>query len=349
MMAQSNTDDPATSDRDERRWDGWGWITLAAGVVLIVWPILLAVVAFGFPSDGWTHSSNDGFQVGGTFRLIEPLTDANGMLQIEDVVVAINGRPLLPDSPPPLPPDLVAGQVLHYTLDRAGQQVEADVTLVRLASSTLLANQAQRLRANPGNTLFGFAMALVAAVVLLLRPGSLAARYLFLFASFNLGIGLTTFADLYAFTYPAWLSFAHQLYGWGWVYIFMPAITLLVLVFPVRKWPVRRFPRLLPIVLIGLPLGGAIIANALVWFAGYLPAARLLWPLTLYSASGGLIVLPIVLIHNLLTIREPLPRMQMRWLALGFGLGFVLPMAVLLTSFYPVSYTHLTLPTNREG
>ena len=334
MMAQSNTDDPATSDRDERRWDGWGWITLAAGVLLIVWPILLAVVAFGFPSDGWTHSSNDGFQVGGTFRLIEPLTDANGMLQIEDVVVAINGRPLLPDSPPPLPPDLVAGQVLHYTLDRAGQRGDADVTLVRLAPSVLLANQAQRLRTNPGNTLFTYSMALLAAVVLLLRPGSLAARYLFLFASFNLGIGVAASADLYAFTYPAWLSFAQKLYGWGWVYIFMPAITLLVLVFPVRKWPARRFPRLLPAVLIGLPLIAAIIANALVWFGGYLPAARLLWPVTLFSASGGLIVLPIAVIHNLLTVREPLARAQMRWLALGFGLGFVLPLAVLLTSFY---------------
>jgi hypothetical protein len=309
-------------------------MTLAAGVLLIVWPIVLTVVAFRFPSDGWTHTSNDGFQVGGTHRLIEPLTDANGVLQIEDVVVAIDGRPLLPDKPPPLPPDLVVGQVLHYTLDRAGERVEADVTLVRLAPSTLLANQAQRLRANPGNTLFAYAMALLAAVVLLLRPGSLAARYLFLFASFNLGIGFPAFADLYAFTYPAWLAFAHQLYSWGWVYIFMPCLTLLVLVFPVRKWPARRFPRLLPIVLIGLPLVGAIIANVLVWFVIYLPAGRLLWPLTLFSASGGLIILPITLVHNLLTIREPLPRMQMRWLALGFGLGFVLPLTVLLTSFY---------------
>ncbi len=154
-----------------------------------------------------------------------------------------------------------------------------------------------------------------------------------MFAAFELGIASHITPDLYSFTYPSWLSFWHQLYGWGWIYIFLPTLTLLVLVFPVRKWPARRFPRLLPTVLIGLPFACAIIANLLVWIAGYLPAWRLMTPLTIFSAAGALVILPITLLHNLLTIREPLARAQMRWLALGFGLGFVLPLIVLIISF----------------
>lgn len=40
-MAQTNTYDPAATDRDERRWDRWGRLTLVIGVVLLVWPVLM--------------------------------------------------------------------------------------------------------------------------------------------------------------------------------------------------------------------------------------------------------------------------------------------------------------------
>lgn len=227
---------------------------------------------------------------------------------------------------------------MHYTLDRDGETIEAAVTLVHLDPTHLITHQLQKLRDNPGNSLFAFTMAAIALAVFLLRPGSLAARYLFLFAAFNFGIGLQTYSDLFAFTYPPWLSFLQNFYGWGWMFLFMPTITLLVLVFPVVKWPVRHFPRLLPAALIGLSLVTSIIANSLVWFGGYLPAWRLIWPLTLYSAGWAMISIPIVLVHNMLTLRDPMVRAQMRWLALGFGLGLLLPMVVLLTSFelYPV-------------
>lgn len=74
-------------------------------------------------------------------------------------------------------------------------------------------------------------------IVFLLRPGNLAARYLFLFVAFNQGITLSVQAGLYAAIRPPWLVFLQQLYGWGWVYVFVPAIALIVLVFPIRKWP----------------------------------------------------------------------------------------------------------------
>ena len=330
-MTAANDVTEVTTDRDERRWDRWSRLILLIGILLVVWPVLTTLYAYRFPTDGWSSAPNDGFRVGGQYRMLEPLI-ADTPLQPNDIVVAIDGRPLLPDTPPPLPSDLVAGQTLRYTLNRAGQAVEADVTLVQLGLAALLRNQLQLLRDNPGNSLFVLAMAAIATIVFLLRPGSLAARYLFLFAAFDLGISFQSTSDLYAFTFPRWLSFAQNLYGWGWMYVFLPTITLLVLVFPVRKWPVRRFPRLLPAALIGLPLVVSIVANSLVWFGGNLPAYRLIWPLTFYSAVWALSLIPITLIHNLLTIREPLAKAQMRWLSLGFGLGFVLPLVVLITS-----------------
>jgi len=332
-MTNANNPTELTTNRDERRWERWSRLTLVIGILLVVWPLLTTLYAYRYPTDGWISSSVESFSIGGQYRLTEPLTTQVSPLQANDIVIAIDGRPLLPDTPPPLPSDLTSGQTLRYTIDRAGQVVEAEVTLVRLGPAALLRNQLQLLRDNPGNSLFVLTMAAIAAVVFLLRPGSLAARYLFLFAAFELGISWQSTVDLYAFSIPAWLSFGQNLYGWGWMYLFFPTITLLVLVFPVRKWPVRHFPRLLLAVLIGLPLVVSIVANVLVWFGGNLPAYRLIWPLTLYSAAWGLTLIPLTLIHNLLTIREPLAKAQMRWLALGFGAGFVLPLVVLIASF----------------
>ncbi len=245
-MAQTNTYDPTVTDRDERRWDRWGRLTLMIGVVLLVWPVLTTLATYRYPSDGWSSTSVESFSIGGPQRMTEPLTTQATPLQANDVVIALDGRPLLANTPPPLPPDLAEGQVIHYTLERAGQTVDVDVTLIRLGPSALLLDQLQLFRSNPGNSLFVFAMLIIATTVFVLRPGSLAARYLFLFAAFDFGIGMRTSSDLYAFTYPAWLSFLHGVYGFGWVYIFLPCIALLALAFPVRKWPARRFPRLLP-------------------------------------------------------------------------------------------------------
>ncbi len=338
-MAQTNTYDPAATDRDERRWDRWGRLTLVIGVVLLVWPVLSTLATYRYPTDGWSSTAVENFDIGGPQRMTEPLTTQATPLQPNDVVIALDGRPLLAKTPPPLPPDLAEGQVIRYTLERAGQTVEVDVTLIRLSPSALLLDQLQLFRSNPGNSLFVFAMLIIATTVFGLRPGSLAARYLFLFAAFDFGIGLQTSSDLYAFTYPSWLSFLHGLYGFGWVYIFLPCIALLALVFPVRKWPARRFPRLLPLVVSGLPLAAAVVANVLIWFGGHLSAHRILSPLTFYVAGWALLVAPVALIHNLLTIHEPLARAQMRWLAFGLGFGFIVPLVTLIISveLWPVS------------
>ena len=332
-MTHTNTHDPTATDRDERRWDRWGWITLVIGVLLVVWPVTVALYAFRFPSDGWESTSASGFTDTGPYRMLQNLTGESSPLRPEDRVVAIEGRPLLADRLPPLPSDLRVGQTVHYTIERAGQRLVVVVPIVSLTPVAMIHPLIDEFYENPGNLLFGTALLLVATVVFFLRPGNLAARYLFLFVAFNQGITLSVQAGLYSAVRPSWSVFLQQLHGWGWVYIFLPAVALIVLVFPIRKWPMRRFPRLTPFMFMGLPLLVSIVANALVQFGGFLPAGNALLPLTIYSIGLMLITVPTTLIHNLLTIREPLARAQMRWIALGFGLGLVLPFSILMFNF----------------
>ena len=121
-MTQTNTHDPTATDRDERRWDRWGRLTLVIGVLLVVWPVFLALVAFRYPTDGWSSSSTEGFEIGGTYKIGDRLLDEATPLQKDDNVVAIDGRPLLPNIPPPFPDDLAVGQVIRYTLNRPGRR-----------------------------------------------------------------------------------------------------------------------------------------------------------------------------------------------------------------------------------
>jgi hypothetical protein len=332
-MSQNNSHDPTATDRDERRWDRWGWITLIIGVLLVVWPVFLTLYSFRYPSDGWESTSASGFNDTGPYRMLRNLTGESSLLQPEDRVVAIDGRPLLDNSLPPLPSDLHVGQTVRYTIERAGQQLDVAIPIVRLTPAAMIRPLIDGFYENPGNLLFGTVLTLLAVIVFLLRPGNLAARYLFLFVAFNQGITLSVQAGLYAAIRPPWSVFLQQLYGWGWVYVFVPAIALIVLVFPIRKWPMRRFPRLTPFLFIGLPLLISIVGNALVWFGRLLPAGNALLPLTIFSIGLMLITVPTTLIHNLLTIREPLARAQMRWIALGFGLGLVLPFTLLMFNF----------------
>jgi hypothetical protein len=339
----SSSNEPSTThaetiaEQNEKRWDRWSWLTLAAGLVLLLLPLFAALVSLRYPTDGWDStaigSAGISFGITGPHRMVDNISGQPSALQSEDIVVAIDGHPLTDGSLPPVPPDVQVGQTLRYTVKRGNQTLDVDVPILRLMPADIPTQLRLDFKENPENVLFSLLVFAVAVGVFALRPGSLAARYLFLFATFNLGLYLSMSGGLLAGLKPSWLSFLSQLNGWGWVYVFMPTITLIVLVFPVRKWPVRRFPRLTPFLLIGLPLLVSVVANAAVWFGGYLSAAEILLYLTVYSIGLMLLLAPATLIHNLLTIRDPLPQAQMRWIALGFGAGLVMPLALMILNF----------------
>lgn len=242
------------AEQNEKRWDRGAWLTLAMGLTLVLLPLVLALAGMRYPSDGWDSSAVAAFGVTGPYRLIGGLTEAPSLLQPEDHVIAINGRPLTDDILPPVPPDTEAGQFLRYTVERSERTLELQVPVVRLTPADIPRSWIANFQDNPGNALFGLLMTSVAVGVFILRPGNLAARYLFLFAMFGQGINITMYNGIFLGTNPPWMAFLGQLYGWGWTYLFMPIVVLIVLVFPVRKWPVRRFPHLTPFMLIGLPL-----------------------------------------------------------------------------------------------
>jgi uncharacterized membrane protein (UPF0136 family) len=343
----SSSEEPSTThaetiaEQNEKRWDRWSWLTLAAGLALILVPLLTSLAGMRYPGDGWASTSAGGFGITGSYRLTGNDSGQPSPLRPEDVVLAINGRPLTDDSLPPAPAGAQVGDMMRYTIQRAGDTpnedvpvvLEVDVPVVRLAPVVVVQSWGRNFRENTGNAVFSLLLLILAVVVFFMRPGNLAARYLFLFVMFDRGITFSMYSGLFLGNYPAWMAFLWQTFGWGWVYVFMPSIALIVLVFPIRKWPVRRFPRLMPSMLMGLPFIVSVAANAATWFGGYLRPSELLLPLTIYTIGLMLAIVPTTLIHNLITIRDPLPRAQMRWIALGIGLGFLVPMVFLMLNF----------------
>jgi hypothetical protein len=315
------------STNDERRWDRGAWLTLAIAVLLILWPLTLSLASFRFPVDGWMSSpSGTTFSQGGAYTLLDNLSGQPSFLQTGDVVIAIDGQPLRSDALPPLPADLQFGQILTYTVERNGRQVTVDVTLIRQNIAAI----GQALLRVPSSTFQMLTLFCLPLFVFLLRPGNHGGRYLLLAFSQWLG-GFMNQASysFYRTSFPPGLNFLTDFYSVGWAWFFFPTLTLFVLVYPKRQWPLRRFPRLVPIllyttfiVLAALPIARTISTRvpsgqALSAFGIILLIS------TFFVATVGSLVL------NLRRGRNPVERAQTRWLGFGIFIGIVLPVTLI--------------------
>src|SRR5512139_3778272 len=112
----------------EKRFDRGAWLTLTVVIAWIVLVPALMVVSLSFPTDGWIH---DGPEASGAYTTTDNISGAASTLQSGDVIQAINGQALSPDLLPPFPPKLQPGQVLAYTIQRDGQKMDVDITLVK--------------------------------------------------------------------------------------------------------------------------------------------------------------------------------------------------------------------------
>jgi len=314
----------------ERRFDRGAWLTLAVAAVLLIWPLALSLLFASYPTDGWASSTEVGF-FNGPFTLRYSLTGEPSELRPGDLVTAIDGRPLVVGQLPPLPEPLVAGEAARYTVTRAGQTLAADALLVE----TSPAAYAAIWLANPVGTLATLAMLAIAAVVFLLRPGQAAARAMLVAFAFLAG---STFLDImanpYVYAMPPWAIFLAQFYQAGFSWAYLASLILLVLEFPVRLWPMRRFPRALPALLYGLPFITTFLAIPRYPAVSQNGLQLLLGGLTF----GGYFTLNIVIIfgaivHNLRTVREPVARAQARWVALAFGVGLGVEALLTLPAF----------------
>ena len=312
--------DSAAADNspNERRFDRGAWLTLVAAAILLLWPIALSLLFTTYPTDGWASSTEVGF-FDGPFTLRYSLTGEPSALLPGDVVTAIDGRPLAVGQLPPLPEPLEAGRTVSYTIDRAGQTLKADVTLVQIGLATYAAIWLH----NPVLSLTTLLTWLIAAVVFWLRPDQPAARYLLIAFTYLAG---TAFADIlanpYVYALPSWAIFLTSFYTTGYSWAYMASLILLVLVFPVRLRPLRRFPHALPALLYVVPFVTGFLATP-----RYPAVSQNSLQLWLGGLTFGVffVLLPVVifgaLFRNLRKVTEPVARAQARWMALGFGIG----------------------------
>ena len=316
--------------QNERRFDRGAWLTLAAVAILLLWPISLSLLFTTYPTDGWASVTEVGF-FDGPFVLRYSLTGDPTALLPGDRVTAIDGQPLVVGQLPPLPEPLEAGQIVSYTIDRAGQSLKADVTLVQIGLATYAAIWLH----NPVLSLATLLTWLIAAAVFFLRPDQSAARYLLIAFTFLAGSAFTEIlANPYVYALPPWAIFLTSFHTTGYSWVYMASLILLVLVFPVRLRPLRRFPLALPLLLYAVPFATMFLAtprypavsqnDLQLWLGGLTFATFLiLFPTVIFGA----------IIRNLLKVKEPVERAQARWMALGFGVGLGVDALITLFGF----------------
>jgi hypothetical protein len=312
-----------------RRFDLGAWLalTVAFGWSLIL--IAFALFVYQFPTDGWTYGSADNRQ--GAFTAKINLSGAPSVLEAGDRVTAVDGQQLVPDGIPPFRPDLSVGQTVRYTIERSAQTLDVEVPLLPLDASALWRSLAGQFQSNPRELIVSLAAMLVAAFAFFMRPGNLGARYLLLIFGYYFAVAWFgfTISSLYQYTFPVGVQTVTQMFGLSWGWFFFATLIQLPLAFPVLKAPLRRFPRLLPALLYGVAFAvclvgsyQAVIAGVTLWY-GLFVLFTLYLVLTVLSIFGSLI-------HNWLTLTEPVARAQLRWLTLGMGIGLGVPFVMMI-------------------
>jgi len=316
---------PAASESDERRWDRGAWLTLAVAILLIVWPLAMSLMSFRYPTDGWMSSqAQSTFAKGGQYQLIFNLSGRPSELRETDVITAINGRPLLPDALPPVPDDLDFGDTVRYDINRAGEQLVVDAPMQRLDARVF----GRLMTHNPLSNLQVLLVAALAIYVFLARPGNHGARYLFIGFAAMLGAQFNAASySLYRTTFPPGRNFLMDFNSLVWGWCFFPSLTLFVLVYPVRQWPLRRFPRGFPALVYGTFMLLAAVPIALT-IANNRPSGQALSLVAVGLMGGSFLAATIgSLAYNLLKVKDPVVRAQIRWIGLGFVVGLALPVA----------------------
>jgi hypothetical protein len=296
--------------RDERRWSFGAWLTLALALGYMLGGVLYTLAAFQQPSDGW-NASND-VTTGWVIVLNQGGAD---VLHLGDRILAIEGVNVDMSDPPrhEPPPNWRIGATARYTIVRDGRTLDLDVPLVQIPAIAL----PRFILLGVDGTSFAALLALLSGfVIFLLRPGSVAARLLLLIVTYFVA---TAFIWL-AMSTPA-LTFFHPLLYWAyrgagvlWPLMFA-MITHLALAFPLRTWPLTRWPRQSLGLLYGLTAAACILS----FFSfSFFAAALLTNVLLMLCAVVG------ATIHNLRSTRDPVICAQVGWVALGLAGSFVL-------------------------
>jgi hypothetical protein len=314
----------STSGHTARRFDAGSWAALTYALAIGFGSLLFVIWAWRIPSDGWLYSGD----AGGSAIVFEAnLSDRPSPLRSGDTLIAIEGiesKELADRShafyalqSPPWPD----GKPMRYTVMRGEHLVTLDVPLHRIAPWTyqqgMVRTQGMLQVVQLVSSVFFFG---IGVAVFLLRPRERAAHALliigtaFLFQAIPAITPITTAFFPYP---PPSVGFDY------WSAAILPSIVYLMLAFPVPLWPVRRFPRLAPLVIYALP---TLSLNALYMLnhdnrTGYETASSFVYIAEALVTMGVLLVW---LFHNGVTLRGRIERAQFAWMSFGL-LSFVLP------------------------
>jgi hypothetical protein len=165
---------------------------------------------------------------------------------------------------------------------------------------------------------------LIGFTVFLLRPRDTAARLLLLLIVYWATYDAIIQADSNIALPFYWASIFWYRLGTEllWPLLFTMAAHL-VLAFPVRTWPLARWPRLTLGLLYGLPLTAISLGVLLESDAIALGSLFLMMAVAVVALIG-------TTIYNLRTVRDPVARAQIAWLALGLCAPFLSAIVVQL-------------------
>jgi hypothetical protein len=285
------------------------------------------------PCDGWQMPYETSPQ---PWPLENFIGDWSSPLRQGDLVSAVDGIVIAGElSPLVSHPAWDDGQTVVYSLTRNGQSAEVSVSLHTLELAGIWRGLWHAMQDAPAE----WSWSLIAIAVFLLRPHDPAARSLLLIgvshsAVTKLGWAATTVSANFAPPVVYYIQLMTSSF-WGW--LFFPSIILLVWSFPVRLFPLTRWPRALPVLLYGLPLGCTLL-TFLTGQIAYVDLMLIGEAFLLFIAFGTAIV------DALKRPRDSVARAQTLWITLGLAIsiGLVLPT-------YLLAYFGILDPTRLDG
>jgi hypothetical protein len=316
----------------ETRFDRGAWLVLASVIGFVVAVLGTTVYVLAMPGDGWQMPYDTGPEPWPLENFMgnwpTPLRPGDKVTAVDGIIIARD-----PDSlrPLTLPPNWIDGGKAVYSIERDGQSAEVSVTLHTLDLAGIWRGFWHAMQDSPAE----WSWSLIAIVVFLLRPRDPAARLLLLIGVSHsvvtkLGWAGTTISSNFAPPVIYYIQLITDTF-WGW--LFFPSIILLVLSFPVRIFPLTRWPRAVPALLYGLPLTLTILT--------FLTSRSALGTLVLAGeAILMFIAFGMAVFDALKRPRDSVARAQTLWVTFGLAIsiGLVLPT-------YLLAYTGIIEPT----
>jgi hypothetical protein len=291
-----------TTPRFSRR----NWLKAVFILLLLLYTVVELSYRFMLPTDGWMVTENE--LPGLTY--VQNILGEGSPMQEGDRVIAVEGNPVdyeVFSTSTAIRETWQIGAVLDYSVVRAGQEIIVPVKLVhwqllpwvlnRLLDPTLLIG-----------LLSSLALFAVAAAIFIRRPDNPAAFPFLIIIGF---FALTSWSETLPFGFPVWTDplaffFQDKVSIFLLAVLFPYALIRFALVFPRPKPIQRRYPWLSTVwlvfsVLLLITTFGTFIA----------------WYWFLFSMFLSLAIL----VHNGITMRDPVSRAQVRWGVCGILIG----------------------------